>query len=119
MRQLVGDSMSEGGVLEGMTELEETSINKILTSLIDGKNVELKTEINNPLGMAQLKILAKALKDEKMDTCSNTIIGFINDLNIFMVSFKRQSRKEIIAAVTEGLKQERDLPEKLTKTPSN
>jgi hypothetical protein len=96
----------------------EESFEKILLALLDKENLTMKTEIQKPLNLTRLYIFGAWLKAEKMDRCSQLIDSFIQKYLEFMVSNKRQSRKEIIQALTEGMKSERTLREKLTEKPA-
>ena len=110
--------VSSEGIIPGLFESqEENSFHKILTDLIDSENVALKTEIANPLAVAQLKIIAISLQNEALEQSSAVILEFIEWFLTYMVSYDRKSRTEIIAALTEGLKAERTLGDKLTKSP--
>ena len=71
---------------------EENSFHKILTDLIDSKNVALKTEIANPLAVAQLRIIAISLTKEKLTQSATVIIEFIEWFLTYMVSHDRKSR---------------------------
>ena len=105
------------GILDGLMDVQEESFEKILITLLDEENVAMKTEIERPINLARLKILDICLENEVMFKSAKVISNFIDNYLIYMVSNKRQSRKEIIQALTEGLKQERTIGEKLTKTP--
>jgi hypothetical protein len=97
--------------------IEEQSPMQILNSLQDKENVEMQTEIQQPLNLTRLETLAKWCGDEKAFSCQATLTQFANDFRINMVSFNRQSRKEIITALTQALEDERKLSEKLMSAP--
>lgn len=102
---------------EGLQSMESDSMQKILVSMMDPKNIETKTEIELPLPLAQLYTMAMVLKLEGVEELADIIIKFIDRYLVYMVSRDRQGRKEIIAALTEGLREERKLREKLTSNP--
>jgi hypothetical protein len=107
----------EKGIFDDLLQSDEESFEKILISLLEEDNVAMKTEIQKPLNLTRLECLGAWLKAEKMKKSSKLIEAFILSYRINMVSNKRQSRKEIIAALTEGLKEERTAAEKLTQPP--
>lgn len=103
---------------QGMTPIDsDESFEKILRALMESKDIELKTEIPNPLGLAKLKALSVYLKAEKYKDSSGTINAFIEYFLKYMVSNKREGRKEIVQAISEGLKREKSIGEKLTTPP--
>jgi hypothetical protein len=97
--------------------IEEQSPMQILNSLQDKENVEMQTEIQQPLNLTRLETLAKWCGDEKAFESQTTLTQFAKDFRVNMVSFNRQSRKEIITALTEALEDERRLSEKLMSAP--
>jgi len=97
--------------------IEEQSPMQILNSLQDKENVEMQTEIQQPLNLTRLETLAKWCGDEKAFDCQTTLNTFVYDYRINMVSFDRKSRKEIITALTESIKEERKLSDKLMTLP--
>lgn len=97
--------------------IEEQSPMQILNSLQDKENVEMQTEIQQPLNLTRLETLAKWCGDEKAPNSKATLLDFVNDFRINMVSYDRKSRKEIITALTESIKEERKLADKLMTMP--
>ena len=97
--------------------IEEQSPMQILNSLQDKENVEMQTEIQQPLNLTRLETLAKWCGDEKAFDSQATLNTFVYDYRINMVSFDRKSRKEIITALTESIKEERKLTDKLMTLP--
>jgi hypothetical protein len=100
------------------TPLEEQSPMQILNSLQDKENVEMQTEIQQPLNLTRMETLAEWCHDENAFISENTLLNFVNKFRINMVSFNRQSRKEVISALTESIKEERRLSEKLLSVPT-
>jgi len=88
---------------------------QILNDMISPKGVEPKTEIDNPMAVAQLRAIADALRAAGMEICAKIIESFIQYFLTYMISYKRKSRAEVFAALTEQLKVERTMGEKLTK----
>ncbi len=76
--------------------VEVPSIQQIVLALIsDKENIELKTEIFNPLAMTLIQMFGKVFKQKKYLKTSKFIklLVFIYELN--MVSNKRKSRTEV------------------------
>jgi hypothetical protein len=78
---------------------EDISYEDILFSLLDSSDLELKTDIKQPQKLSGLRIYAEYLKDIGFENAGKYIELYIEILNKFMVSYNRQSRKEIITAV--------------------
>ncbi|MBD3194106.1 MAG: hypothetical protein GF317_03565 [Candidatus Lokiarchaeota archaeon] len=78
---------------------KDISYEEILFSLLDSKDLELKTDIRSPQKLSGLKIYANWLKDIGFNNSGKYLDVYIEILNKFMVSYNRQSRKEIISAV--------------------
>jgi len=90
--------------LAELTELSEETKEKILKELLTTENLEIKTDIPNPLAITRLKILSIAIKKEferlgidrskSGDALEDTILWLLT----YRISYQRQSRKEIIDA---------------------
>lgn len=104
--------------LSDLAVFEDESPQKILVSLLNKDNVEMKTEIQRPLKLAQLKTIENWCRSEKLYKCANAIETFINHYLVYMVSHDRQSRKETIQALQALMTNERTIGEKLTETPT-
>lgn len=109
-------SLSE--TLNDLAVFEDETAEKILTSLLDQDNVEMKTEIHSPLKLAQLKTIENWCRSEKLFKCANAIKTFIDHYLVYQVSRDRQSRKETIQALQALMTNERTAGEKLTETPT-
>lgn len=72
----------------------------ILNKLLTNDDIALKTELHNPLALAQLKTLAEYFKSINFINCEKTINAFIEAYCEYMVSYKRQGRLEITKAVS-------------------
>lgn len=95
------------GIDDDMEEILEESLQDVLLDLQDSsKNLELKTHILKPKDLASLKILSKYLKSLGLFGSSELIKKFIKIYFEYMVSFNRESRKEIIKAITGMLERE-------------
>jgi len=92
---------------------------QILNSLLDGsKNLDLKTHIESPQKLAGLNILEKFSNELKLNETSRILRKFLRIYLRYMISYKRESRKEIVNAVRsmfESSKVSLSLSEKLTK----
>jgi len=104
-----------------LSELErdedDLSLNEILSLLIDGtKDIDLKTQINNPRPLAGLFVLANLLQQKNMEQSSLLIKDFLNTYFRYMISYNRESRKEIIKALMNKYEVEtKDVTQKLIK----
>jgi len=104
-------------MLDELIEDSSESYETILLSLMDKSNISMKTEIHRPLALTQLNTVANWLKSEGLVQEANMIYSYIEKYLEYMVSFDRKARTEIIAALTEGLKRQMSLSEKLTRPP--
>jgi len=116
-KKLVEDDSEMDFGESDFSPIEEQSPMQILNSLQDKENVEMQTEIQQPLNLTRLETLAKWCGDEKAPDSKATLLDFVNDFRINMVSYDRKSRKEIITALTESIKEERKLADKLMTIP--
>jgi len=105
--------MPDEGLLDELLVDKEESLEKILVALLDDENIEMKTEIQKPLNLTRLKVLSVWLKNHDMTKSAQMIDSFIAYYLVYMVSKGRMSRKEIISALTDGLKEERGFKQKL------
>lgn len=101
-----------------LNEIRDFSLQDILVDLLDGEeNLDLKTHIKNPQALATLKLISKFLKMENYTGSGKLLKMYIKIYLRYMVSFDRESRKEIIQAVSSLLNRETlslSLGEKLT-----
>lgn len=88
-------------LLKKFTATDDTTIQQILISLIsDKKNLTLKTEIQNPKGLASLYTLKEYFISIECPITAKIINSFIDIYLEYMVSNKRRSRKEVIHAIS-------------------
>jgi hypothetical protein len=111
--------MPEGMYDDLMKSEEPESFEKILVSLNDKEKVETQTEIQNPLNITRLQIFGVALKSSNKPLCAELIESFCLMYKINMLSHNRKSREEIIAALTVGLKENRNMMDKLSNPQDN
>ena len=100
-------------MFDGIFREEKDSLEKILAELLNAKDIELKSEIHNPIILTKLKTLSVWMKLEKCPKSSKMLEDFITYYLKYMVSHNRESRKEIIHALSEMLKREAPLGEKI------
>jgi hypothetical protein len=109
---------NKSNIFDGLFESEEDSKEKILLQMINPDDVAPKTEIQRPLNLARMKMLAVWCRQEGLNECADFIEdAFIEPYLIYMISKDRQSRKEVFGALTEAFKEERSLGEKLASKP--
>jgi len=87
----------------GLSEVEDITIQQILNNLLDGqKNLNLKTQVDNPHNLSALFLTAEVLEslDKEFEECANIIKNYIKIRNEYMVSKGREGRREIIKAIS-------------------
>jgi len=109
--------MTNNSVFDELTEGNDISLQQILNNLLDGKhNLDLKTQIIKPKILASLKVFSELLGKLKYIKSQEVLESFIKTYLRYMVSFERQSRKEIIKAVSSLFEQDsKDIISKMTK----
>lgn len=81
-------------------EDESSEAYKIFQTMISGdENIDLKTEIRNPLEVAVLKTLAQYFEDRNLTGASSPINNLLNNFFRVMISHDRMSRLEIIESL--------------------
>lgn len=101
-------------MFEGLEKFDDESIHKFIGALLDAKDVDTKTEIENPLNMARLIGIAEWLEAYEMNKPAKFLRAFIKSYNTFMISKDRKSRQEVVSVLGEGMKEERRMRDKLT-----
>ena len=101
-------------MFEGLEKFDDESINKFIGALLDDKNVDTKTEIENPLNMARLMGIAEWLEAYEMHKPAKFLRGFIKWYNTYMISRDRKSRQEVVSVLGEAMKEERRMRDKLS-----
>jgi len=72
----------------------------ILVSLIDGtKDIDLKTEISDPMGLTVLTLSKDYLKSLGLPLSSKLVESFIDIFLRYQISKDRKSREEVIRAL--------------------
>ena len=99
---------------DGLENYEESNTFKVLDSMLDSKNVKTKTELEVPLKMAQLLLIADWVEDAGMDRAAKKIKNFAESYMTLVISKDRKSRSEVISVLAETMKEERNMKQKLT-----
>lgn len=91
--------------MDDLEEDNDISTNQLVKQLLTTEDIEAKTEIANPIAMTTIDILKKHADKILQQRCdADDVKGIFDDFamwyRINMVSYKRQSRKEVIDAVT-------------------
>ena len=87
------------------SDSSQVTSNQIIKGLLTEDDLDVKTEIWNPLAAATIGVLAtnidKVLQQKVTAKDIKDLIGdWHHDFKKYMVSYKRQSRKEVVQAVT-------------------
>lgn len=103
-------------VFDDLIESHDVSLQQILNNLLDGtKDLDLKTQIFKPKQLASLKILTELLGKLKYSESNKMLESFIKTFLRYMVSYQRQSRKEIVKALSSLIESEnKELGKRLT-----
>jgi len=86
---------------EALSISDEVTDWKILDKLLDKSDVEMKTEINNPLALTRLRCLALEFKRRNMPKAGAILDDFCDKYMLHMVSYKRKRSREIIEGFCE------------------
>ena len=102
---------------EGLQQLESDSLQKILVSMMSPENIKMKSDISLTMPMAQLLAFACVLEAEGVPDLPKIIKDFVAEYLTLQVSHDRKGRTEVFSTLSEGLKEERRLRDKLTTAP--
>lgn len=109
--------MSEGGMEQIFSDLmasDEITAEKILQYLLTSdKNLSLKTQVNDPVALAIYRSFMIHLQSMKLKKSSKVMKEFLVSYLEFMVSYKRQSRDEVIRALTSLRTEKSSLAERM------
>jgi hypothetical protein len=112
-KEKVPSTMDDFEMLSG-----EDSAEKILREMLSKENIEMKTEIENPIALAQLSTYGETLALNKMHKSAKTVQKFVDFYLLYMVSKDRKRSEEIIRAIEGRFREpERSLTDKLTNQP--
>ena len=104
-------------VFKNMIQLEDETVEKIVMSMLDPENVEMKTRVNAPLNLTRLEFMGMLFDIETLPLSKKVIETFCKLLRVNEVSFDGKSREEIVRILSEAMKQERSLTDKLASPP--
>lgn len=100
--------MSELKGKADLKRLSDKSLEDIVSSLLDSEeDLEMKTEIHNPLAMAIYTASSYYIKSEGYVETHKFIDKFLNAFRKDMVSYDRKSREEVKQMVSSLLDRER------------
>lgn len=101
---------------DDMEVYNDLSFISVLNNLLTKDNLEFKTHIFKPKQIAVLKIIGNFFKERNFPISSQIILDFIEYYLTYMVSYNRESRKEIIKALTHLIDDESDNKKRITDT---
>ena len=78
----------------------DVSYQQILNNLLNDTDIELKTHTVRPKNIAILRLLAEMFDSYEMKGCAILLDTFVGWLDRYMVSWNRESRKEVINAIS-------------------
>jgi hypothetical protein len=94
-------------LMDGMERVESNAtqmdkeLAQLVSSLMTVENIELKSELKNPLNLTRLGGVANWCNDQDLKSSKPVIDSFILDYLKYMVSNKRQGRSEVVKAISE------------------
>jgi len=80
--------------------VENTSFEQILNELLSAEDIELKTEIIDPVALTRMKAYSDYWRSIGLTKTADFLDGFIQKYLLYMVSYKRQRAQEIVGAVS-------------------
>lgn len=95
------------GLMDGLPQINtqtsqmDKELAQLVSSLMTVNDLELKSEINNPLNLTRLKQFGRWAESEGMEGSKAIIDGWISDYLKYMVSHKREGRKEVVSAISQ------------------
>lgn len=102
--------------IEKLRPKEDLSFEKILNNMLDGtSNLDLKTHVFKPKQLASLVIFSDFIKEFKVKIGSAMLEKFTTKYLRLMISYNRESRKEVIKALSEPREEMKTEKSKYTK----
>ena len=91
--------------LDDLEEDSDVSTNQIIKSLMTSEDLEVKTQITNPLAQSTLDMIGMYFDKIMTQTvtakdCSTFMVDWNRWFRMNMISYDRQSRKEVVQSVT-------------------
>jgi hypothetical protein len=96
---------------------EGESLEKILAQLLTTENIEMKTEIPNPINLVRLSMYGDWLKSNGKINASLMVESFVKKYLLYMVSHERKRSREIVEAISQLKDKDRSVMDKLTTPP--
>ena len=91
-------SLEEDDPMKSFVQVQDNGLKEILDTLFTKDNIELKSDVKNPLALSILKSIAVTADNVGMVKTGETLFYFIVNLLEFMVSFQRKGRQEFVDA---------------------
>lgn len=88
-------------LLEELEQVSDVRAEQILQSLLQpDEGIKLKTHIVAPREMSSLRVLESVLEESGMGKSAKLLRTWLDVYEMYMVSYDRKSREEIIRAVS-------------------
>lgn len=104
-------------VFAGMQQLEDETVEKIVVSMLNPENVEMKTRVAVPLALSRMELMGTWYEIEGFPDAKKVVDAFCKFFRVNEVSLDGKSREEIVRILSEAMKQERSLQDKMTAPP--
>ncbi|MFW9949620.1 MAG: hypothetical protein ACFFKA_05790 [Candidatus Thorarchaeota archaeon] len=91
--------MAENGLLGILNAAEMSIEQKIVEELLNGKNLETKTELNKPILWSCMKLIEDFLESKKLSKSSIIIRVFTEYTFRYLISKDRKGRTEYLEAL--------------------
>lgn len=95
-------------VLDGLTPVDEQpSVEGTMASLLDKKDIQMKTEYSKPVALTRLSVIGMVLDQMGIydEEELNPVLLFVNEYSLNQVSKARGSRKEFTEMIKGTLQQ--------------
>jgi len=89
---------------DDLKQIQALSFQEILNTLLQkDENLPLKSHIDKPSQLIKLNVLADFFASLELDDCAILLYNYVDTFLTYMVSYKRESRKEVIKALTSNI----------------
>ena len=99
--------MPKEHLISGFSKLESTQVDQwdkeiagLVSSLAKKEDIELKSDLNNPMAITRLVNWAIWAENSGFTGTKTIVDQFIKDYLMFRVSYNRQGRSEIVRAIS-------------------
>ena len=113
----IKESFQPVDVFKGMQQLEEETVEKIVVNMLNPENVEMKTRVGVPLALSRLELMGTWYEIEDLPLSKKVIDVFSKFLRVNEVSRDGKSREEVVRILSEAMKQERSMQDRLASPP--